>query len=73
MDPPSSSLPVVLIYNTRLLAPEQLTGWQDLFRPELRGRIAFADPGVSGSSFTGLVTMLHALGGDREDAVRRFA
>lgn len=64
---------MVLIYNTRLLAPEQLTGWQDLFRPELRGRIAFADPGVSGSSFTGLVTMLHALGGDREDAVRRFA
>lgn len=56
---PFSSLPVVLIYNTKLVAPEQLTGWADLSRPEFSGRIAFADPQVSASSFTALVTQIY--------------
>lgn len=63
---PFSALPVVLIYNTKLVAPGTVKGWQDLSRPEFRGRIAFADPGKSGSSFTALVTMLCA-GGSAED------
>ena len=41
---------------------------------ELRGKIAFADPSVSGSSYTGLVTMLYALSEEEQDAVlQRFA
>lgn len=70
---PFSALPVVLIYNTKLVEPNQVTGWDDLLSPELRGRIAFADPGISGSCFTGLVTMLYALGGSLEDTVRSFS
>lgn len=53
---PFSALPVVLVYNTKLVSPDTLTCWQDLSRPEFRGKIAFADPEKSGSCFTALVT-----------------
>ncbi len=70
---PFSALPVVLVYNTKLVRPGDVTGWADLLSPELRGRIAFADPAVSGSSFTALVTMLEAAEGDEQETLRRFA
>ena len=70
---PFSALPVVLIYNTKLVSPGRVVGWADLLDPALRGRIAFPDPAASGSSFTALVTMLNALGGDREAVIRAFA
>ena len=70
---PFSALPVVLIYNTKLVEPGQVTAWRDLFSPAWQGRIAFCDPSVSGSSFTGLVTLLNAIGGDPDEALRRFA
>ena len=46
---PFSALPIVLIYNPKLVERTELTSWQDLLRPEFCGRIAFADPAVSGS------------------------
>ena len=52
---PFSSLPVVLICNPKLLSSESLQSWADLLSPELRGKIAFSDPAVSGSSSTGRV------------------
>lgn len=70
---PFSSLPVVLIYNTKLVDPLEVTQWRDLLSPKFRGEIAFADPGISGSCFTGLVTLLDALGGDWDVAIRSFA
>ncbi len=70
---PFSALPVVLIYNTKLVSPAQLTSWADLWSPAFRGRIAFADPSVSGSSFTALVTLLYASELAQEDAMARFA
>lgn len=70
---PFSALPLVLVYNTRLVEPGQVSRWSDLLRPSLKGRIAFPDPAVSGSSFTALATMLYALGGDQEEVLRRFA
>ena len=60
---PFSALPVVLICNTKLLPPGAVSGWADLLRPEYRGRIAFADPAVSGSSYTALLTLLNAVEG----------
>lgn len=68
---PFSALPVVLVYNTKLVEPGQITGWSDLLSPALQGRIAFADPSVSGSCLTGLITLMYAAGG--EDALQRFA
>lgn len=70
---PFSALPVVLIYNTKLVRPEQLTSWSDLLSSEFNGKVAFADPSVSGSSFTALVTMLYVAGGDMDAAIESFA
>ena len=57
---PFSALPVVLIYNTKLVSPDKITGWSSLNDPIFRGRIAFADPAISGSSFTALATQILA-------------
>ena len=46
---------------------------RDLLEEDLRGKIAFADPAISGSCFTGLVTLLDAVGGDGDAVLRRFA
>lgn len=70
---PFSALPVVLIYNAKLVSPEQLTGWSSLDDPVFSGRIAFADPEISGSSFTALVTRMYAAGEHSEAAVTRLA
>lgn len=67
---PFSALPVVLIYNTKLVDPRDLTGWADLQKPEFSGKIAFADPRKSGSSFTALVTGLQICG---DDSMRSIA
>lgn len=69
---PFSSLPVVLIYNTRLVSPGELTGWSSLLEEKWRGRIAFADPAVSGSSYTAAITMLLCLEGDMWENLARF-
>ena len=69
---PFSALPIVLIYNTRLVQPGELTGWADLLNERWRGNIAFADPAVSGSSYTAVMTMLTALGGDENEIMQRF-
>ena len=68
---PFSALPIVLIYNTKLVEKNRLVSWKDLLNEEFRGRIAFADPGRSGSSFTALMTMNAAVG--EADFADRFA
>jgi iron(III) transport system substrate-binding protein len=69
---PFSALPIVLIYNTRLVQPGELIGWADLLNERWKGNIAFADPAVSGSSYTAIITMLTALGGDENEIMQRF-
>lgn len=69
---PFSALPVVLIYNTKLVDGAALTGWSSLFDETYAGSIAFTDPAISGSCFTALVTMLEAAGGDETETIRRF-
>lgn len=69
---PFSSLPVVLIYNTKLVSPETITGWEDLLGVRWRGKIAFADPAVSGSSYTAALTMLSCLPGEDREVLARF-
>lgn len=68
---PFSANPIVLIYNTKLVDPAELTGWNDMFRESFLGSIAFADPAVSGSCFTALATYL--LASDTDNAMLRFA
>lgn len=64
---PFSSLPLLLIYNTRLVSEGELTGWADLLDPRWKGRIAFADPTVSGSSYTAALTLFSCIEGDDWD------
>lgn len=63
---PFSRLPLVIIYNTKLVPDLWLDDWASLKSPRLQGRIAFADPEVSGSSYTGLLTLAGTGPGFRE-------
>lgn len=57
-----SPAPVVIMYNTMLVSPQEVpTGWKDLLDPRWKGKIAFADPNLSGSAYTLLCTMLTAM------------
>jgi len=63
---PFSALPVVLVYNPKLCRVNPPADWDSLLDPAWRGRIAFADPEVSGSSYTALATALQVLPGSEE-------
>lgn len=60
-------VPSVLMVNTKLIGNIKVEGYQDLLNPALKGKIAFADPSKSSSSFEHVVNMLYAMGkGDPE-------
>jgi iron(III) transport system substrate-binding protein len=63
----------VLIYNTKLVSPGEVTGWADLLDEKWKGRIAFADPAISGSSYTALLTLFSCLPGDDWELLEEFA
>ncbi len=67
-----SSLPVVLIYNPVLIRTNPPDSWDSLLDPAWRGKIAFADPTVSGSGYTALASLLQALPGDDEALLAAF-
>lgn len=69
---PFSSLPLVLIYNTKLVSEGELTGWSDLLDTRWKGRIAFADPTVSGSSYTAALTLFSCIEGDDWDILAQL-
>jgi len=70
---PFSRLPVVLIYNTKLVAADELQCWADLLGGRFRGNIAFANPALSGSCFTAAVTAAYALDGDFDNNLKQFS
>lgn len=60
-----SPLPMVIMYNKKLVGEADVPkGWADLTSAKLKGKIAYADPAKSGSSYTILCTMLTAFGKD---------
>ena len=60
-----TGLPMVIMYNKKLVKSEDVPkGWADLIQPKFKGKIACADPAKSGSSYTTIVTILHAFGKD---------
>jgi len=60
-----SPLPMVLMYNKKLVGENDVPkGWGDLIDAKFKGKIAYADPAKSGSSYTILCTMLTAFGKD---------
>ena len=62
-----TAIPSVIMVNTNLAGNIKIEGYEDLLNPALKGKIAFADPSASSSSFEHLVNMLYAMGkGDPE-------
>lgn len=60
-----TALPIVIMYNTNLLTPDQAPkGFADLTDPKWAGQIAMPDAAKSGSAYTTVVTVLHAMGRD---------
>ena len=59
-------VPTVILTNTNLIGDIEITGWDDLLNPELKGKIAFADPAASSLSNV-LVFNLLTVMGDGED------
>jgi iron(III) transport system substrate-binding protein len=54
-----NQLPIVLIYNKRLVSEEELSGsWSDILDPQWKGRLAMADPEGSGSAYIALSFLL---------------
>lgn len=69
-----SSLPIVIIYNDKLVYTESAPkGYLELFDERWRGKIAFADPRNSGTSCTALETMIQLLDGRFQDTEALFA
>ena len=71
-----TNMPSVILVNTNLLENTVVKGYQDLLNPVLTGKIAFADPEASSSSYEHLVNILFAMGnGNHEKGwsyVRQF-
>lgn len=64
---PQFVFPQVIMYNTELIPEgEEPQGWEDLLDEKWKGKIAFADPNQSGSSYAQLITMITAFGKDDE-------
>ncbi|HJH55759.1 ABC transporter substrate-binding protein [Brachyspira hyodysenteriae] len=62
-----TTMPSVIMVNTNLAGNIKIEGYEDLLNPELKGKIAAADPSASSSAFEHLVNMLYAMGkGDPE-------
>jgi len=61
-------IPSVLMINTKLIGDIEVNGYEDVLNPALKGKIAFADPSKSSSSFEHLVNMLYAMGNGDTDS-----
>ncbi len=62
-----TDMPNVIMVNTNLIGDIKVEGYEDLLNPALKGKIAYADPSKSDSSYEQLINMLYAMGnGDPE-------
>lgn len=70
---PFTELPIVIIYNNKLVDSKGAPlGWQDLFYERWQGNIAFADPLKSGSSYTTLATLIQVVNMEPEITMGQF-
>lgn len=61
-------MPSVIMINKNLVGDIKIDGYLDLLQPELKGKIAYADPSKSSSSFEQLLNQLSSMGnGDIEN------
>lgn len=62
----------VLIINKDLTKGLKIEGYEDLLNPELKGKIATADPTSSSSAFAHLTNMLKAMGGYEDEKAWKY-
>ncbi|MBE6072879.1 MAG: extracellular solute-binding protein [Clostridium butyricum] len=62
-----SVIPSVIMVNTNLIGDIKVEGFQDLLNPELKGKIANADPSKSSSALEHLINQLYAMGNGNPD------
>ncbi|MCR5085278.1 MAG: ABC transporter substrate-binding protein [Succinivibrionaceae bacterium] len=71
-----TDIPSVIMINKKLIGDIKVEGYEDLLNPQLKGKIAMADPSKSSSAYEHLINMLYAMGkGDPEkgwDYVAKF-
>lgn len=69
-----SVLPIVFIYNDKLVYPVAAPRtWEEMQTDRWQGKIAFADPVKSGSSYTALCTMIQIMPQDADKTLRNFS
>lgn len=70
---PFTELPIVFVYNKKLVSYSEIPrSWTDIFDSRWKGRIAFADPNNSGTSYTIISTMEQLFREEPESLVPRF-
>ena len=68
-----TELPIVFIYNSKLVAEKEApVSWGDFLDDKWKGKIAFADPRKSGTSYTALATMAQMLKMDEGEMLEQF-
>lgn len=69
-----SELPIVFIYNNKLVSEKDAPdSWEEFLTEKWKGKIAFADPQKSGTSYTALATMSQILDMDDRAMLQKFA
>lgn len=63
-----SIIPSVIMINNNLIGDIVVDGYLDLLNPRLKGKIAFADPSKSSSSFEHVINQLYAMGEGNPDS-----
>ncbi len=70
---PFTELPIVFIYNSKIVQPDAAPhSWHEFLDGSWKGMISFADPSMSGTSYTILETMREATQLPEEEILTRF-
>lgn len=70
---PFTELPIVFIYNNKLVEEDEAPrSWEEFLTDRWKGKIAYADPRKSGSSYTAVATMAQILDMDVEPMLEAF-
>ncbi|MFA9396689.1 MAG: extracellular solute-binding protein, partial [Clostridiaceae bacterium] len=65
-----SNLPIVIIYNNKTVYPTSApNGWMELLSSKWEGKVAFAEPQNSGSSYTAIAALLQFSDKENEEII----
>jgi iron(III) transport system substrate-binding protein len=63
---PYNIVPTIILVNKNLIGDIEIKGWNDLLKPELKGKIAYADPAASSLSNVLLFNLLTVMGDGKD-------